>query len=125
MQRRNSSVFLFFLTGCLLTLLGSLTGRATPYASSVSASGGNVTFVLNEAADNVTVVFDGGSISEDLGALNAGTHTFALGGASTFQIVVKKDSGAGYTQGAIRQISSDANPLVRFNSPRGVTVNKN
>src|SRR4026207_661302 len=100
MPRRTSSLFLCFWTACLTLILASLSAYATPYASSVSVSGGNVSFVLNEAADNVTVVFDGGAGSQDLGPRTAGVHGFALGGASTFQIVVKKDSGAGYTQGA-------------------------
>lgn len=123
MQRRTFSIV--FWTISSISVLVSFSARATPYASSVSVYGSDVSFVLNEPADNVTVVFDGGASSQDLGALNAGAHTFSLGAASTFRIVVKKDSGAGYTQGAIKQISLDANPLVRFNSPRGVAVNKN
>ena len=99
--------------------------NATPYASGVRVDAGVVTFILNEAADNVTVVFDGGAGSEDLGARAAGTHTFNLGAATSFEIVVKKDSSPGYTQGVLNQIGSDSNILVRFTNQRGVTVNKN
>jgi len=107
-----------------LVLIAPL-ANATPYASGVSINAGIVTFILNESADNVTVRFDGGASSQDMGALAAGTHTFNMGGATSFEIVVKKDSPAGYTQGVLNQISSDSNVLNRFANQRGVAVNKN
>ena len=99
--------------------------NATPYASGVRVDAGTVSFILNESADNVTVVLDGGASTQDLGARAAGAHTFNLGGATSFEIVVKKDSPPGYTQGVLNQIGTDSNILMRFTNQRGVTVNKN
>jgi hypothetical protein len=97
--------------------LMNLSANATPYASGVTTSGGNVSFILNESADNVTVLFDGGTSTQDLGTLDKGTHSFPLGAATSFQIVVKKSSPAW------ELISSDTNRLLQFNSGRGVAVN--
>jgi hypothetical protein len=110
---------------CAVVLSLSPSGYATPYASGVSNNAGVVTFILNEAADNVSVVFDGGASTQSMGALAAGTHAFNLGTATSFEIVVKKDSSPGYTQGVLNQINSDSNILCRFNNQRGVAVNKN
>jgi len=90
---------------------------AVPYASGVTNNAGTVSFILNEDAGNVTVVLDGGPNSTDLGALAKGTHSFNLGAATSFSIVVKKNVAPGWTQ-----ISTDTN-LVRFFSARGVAVN--
>src|SRR5687767_2620805 len=84
----------FSLTGAVFAaLLLTLTpfANATPYASGVRVDAGVVTFILNESADNVTVVFDGGASSLDLGARNKGTHTFNIGAATSFEIVVTKN----------------------------------
>jgi hypothetical protein len=112
-----------FLKGTLALLAITLlffrpsAATAVPYASGVTNNAGTVSFTLNEAAGNVTVVFDGGASSNDLGALTNGTHSFSLGGATTFSIVVKKDVPLSWTQ-----ISTDTN-LTRFFSGRGVAVN--
>jgi hypothetical protein len=90
-----------------------------PYASGVSNNAGTVSFILNEDAGNVTVVFDGGASSTDLGPLARGSHSFSLGTATSFSIVVKRNVAPGWTQ-----ISTDTN-LVRFFSARGVAVNLN
>ena len=92
---------------------------AVPYASGVTNNAGTVSFILNEDAGNVTVEFDGGASSSDLGALTKGTHTFPLGTATSFRIIVKKSAPLAWTQ-----ISVDTN-LVRFFSARGVAVNTN
>src|SRR5262245_6654364 len=101
---------------------------ATPYATSLTNDAGTISFRLNESADNVKVISNGGATTNDLGALSAGLHTFALGISTPYQIVVFKVSPPGFVtpvapnQGGVIQISTDTN-LVRFNNPRGVTVN--
>ncbi|MEO7299307.1 MAG: Calx-beta domain-containing protein [Verrucomicrobiota bacterium] len=90
-----------------------------PYASSVSESGGNVTFYLNETADNVKVVFAGPSSTLNLGT-NRGSYTFARGGAASYEIQVTKSAAPVWTQ-----ISQDTNTLVQFFAPRSVAVNQN
>jgi len=112
------------LIGFLVATLGSLlltaVARAVPYASGVSNNAGTVSFILNESADNVTVMFDGGASSIDLGALGSGAHSFNLDAATSFEIVVRKVVPPAWTQ-----ISSDTNILNRFSFPRGVAVNPN
>src|SRR5580765_5483922 len=101
-------------------MLGQLTAKAVPYASAVINNAGTVSFVLNEAADNVKIVLDGGASTLDLGAQGPGTHSFSLGAATRFEIVVSKNGVAPWTL-----ISSDANTLLQFTTPRGVAVNMN
>ena len=96
---------------------GIHSSQAVPYASGVTNNAGAVSFILNEDAGNVTVVFDGGASSSDLGALTKGSHAFNLGTAASFQIVVKKNAPVAWTQ-----ISTDSTP-VRFFSARGLAVN--
>ena len=124
-MRSNSSLFGAVCAAVLLIVSLKPAAKATPYASGVTVNGGVVTFILNESADNVTVEFDGAASSQDLGALEKGTHTFNMGTATSFDIVVSKDSAPGYTQGILNQISSDTNILNRFSNQRGVAVNKN
>jgi hypothetical protein len=101
---------------------------AVPYATSLTNGGGNVSFRLNESADNVKIISNGGAVTNDLGALPAGLHTVALSISGTFQVSVFKVSLIGFTapvapnRGAILQISPDTNST-RFNSPRGLAVN--
>ncbi|MEY2408745.1 MAG: hypothetical protein QOF48_1415 [Verrucomicrobiota bacterium] len=110
-------VSLFLLTAAI----GLLPPRAAavPYATGVTNNAGTISFILNEAADNVTVVFDGGASSQDLGAQTKGPHSFSLGTATTFEIRVSKVTPVVWTQ-----ISTDSQ-LLRFQSPRGVAVNRN
>lgn len=100
-------------------LLVAQPSHAVPYASGVTNSAGTVSFILNEDAGNVTVVFDGGASSSDMGALTKGAHSFSLGASTSFNIVVKKNVPQAWTQ-----ISTDDNS-VRFFSARGVAVNLN
>ncbi len=67
---------------------------ATPYASEVTAGSGNVSFYLNENATDVTVVRDG--VSQDLGGMGSGQQSFALNGATNYQIVVSNQGPSGY-----------------------------
>src|SRR5262245_4803395 len=103
---------------------------ATPYACNLTNDTGTISFRLNESADNVKVVSNGGATTNDLGALAAGVHSFALGISGTFQVVVFKASGPGYRtpvqpgRAGVLQISTDNN-LLRFNVPRGLAINNN
>src|SRR6185503_13250391 len=105
----------------LLFVIG-ITERATavPYASNVRITGGTVSFILNQAAANVTVVFDGGASTQDLGPRAKGSHSFSLGTATTFEIVVSDNTPPVWSL-----ISNDTNRLMFFNSGRGVAVNMN
>lgn len=114
---RSSS---FSLVGavCAALFLVVCSTNAVPYASGVTGNAGIVSFILNEAADNVTVIFDHGASSQDLGPLDKGTHSFPIGSAISFEIVVRKSAGSVWTL-----ISTDTNRLMQFNSGRGVAVN--
>ncbi|HTD87775.1 MAG TPA: Calx-beta domain-containing protein [Candidatus Binatia bacterium] len=100
-----------------LALIVNPLANATPYASAVQNNAGVVSFTLNESADNVTVVFDGGASTQDLGVQSKGTHSFNMGTATSFEIVVKK------TAADWELISNDTNRFMLFNSGRGVAVN--
>jgi autotransporter-associated beta strand protein len=123
-------------------VLGGITqiASAAGYASMISESGGTITFTLNEAADDVTIIRDGTPTS--LGALGIGSHTIARSGAAAYSLRVSKTSGSGFlnptaltagipgvadnTPSAVSlQISDDTNPRNAFTAPRGMTVQKN
>ncbi len=111
---------LLFFTASTVALLLANTSHAVPYASAVTNNAGTVSFVLNEDADNVKVVFDNGTSTNDLGALPKGKSSFSMGGATSFQIVVTKAATPGWTQ-----TSNDTNVLNQFFQTRGVAVNMN
>src|SRR6476620_9960086 len=73
--------------------------KATPYSSGVTNNAGTVSFILNENADNVKVLFDNGSSTNDLGALTSGAQSFSLDVHTNYQIVVTKASAPGYRNG--------------------------
>ena len=64
------------LLGAALGILGTQLANAVPYATGLANNGGTVSFRLNESADSVKVVSNGGTTTNDLGALAAGTHSF-------------------------------------------------
>jgi hypothetical protein len=103
---------------------------ASPYASGVTNSGNTFSFVLNENADNVTILRDGGN-ALNLGPQSKGTLNFDMTGFTNYSINVTKLSGAGFTTpsgplvGTPNQISDDNNPLMSYNAPRGLVVNSN
>jgi hypothetical protein len=136
-----------FLRLTFLFALGAMASgalHATPFASNVVLTGTNVSFILNEPADTLTYSINGGPAQALSGAAK-GTKTFSLGSPTdTFSISASKYDPVGYTQptgntiatsanglsqptaeGGFRLISDDTNPLVRFNSPRGVSVSNN
>lgn len=91
---------------------------AVPYASSVrNTTGTTWEFVLNEAADNVSITRNGGNVV-NLGAIAAGRHAFDMTSFTNFDIKVTDSSPAAWTQ-----ISSNTNPFVNFERPSGMIVN--
>ena len=110
------------LAALFLSLLRPSELGAHPYASGITNLGGGViSWVLNEPATDVKVVFDGGTVSNDLGSTPVvGKNTFSLEAHTNFAIVVFK-VGAN----SITQISSDLNLYNNFYAPRGVAVNQN
>src|SRR5262245_48460626 len=86
------------LTGLILGLtVASLIPRpasAHPYASGITNNAGTIQFILNEDADKVDVVFDGGTSTNSLGPQSRGLHSFSLGVHTSYAIVVSK-SGSG------------------------------
>ena len=104
---------------------------AVPYASAPAVTGTAGTFVLNQAADAVTVTYGNGT-TQTIDGSTAGTKSFTLPAAgSTYQITVGRTSApAGFltqtvtpgspTTGTTTPIGDD----VAFASPRGVAVNK-
>ena len=96
--------------GAVVAALSPL-ALANPYAGTVSESAGQVTFRLNEQADEVIVIRDG--VSTSLGALGRGSHTFARSGAAVYQIVARKAGTDGYQHasapntGTVNQFSDD------------------
>lgn len=103
----------------ILTLAGNV-ARAVPYASCITNNAGTVTFYLNEAATNVTVIYDGGGVgnTNNLGLLSKGPHPFSMTGHASYAIVVSNTTPAGWVK-----TSTDSNTLLQFNYGRGITVN--
>jgi hypothetical protein len=126
-----------------LTWAVTSTAEAAPYASNLTVSGTTVSFILNESADFVGYSINGGPKVPLL--KTPGSQTFFLDSPSdSFSIEAYKALGTGWirpttgttgssatglsqptTNGGFSLISSDTNPLVRFNNPRGVAVNVN
>jgi hypothetical protein len=103
---------------CAALLLAPI-ARATPYASGITNIGGKIQFIMNEAGATVNVVFEDHSTNA-MGVLPKGATNFSLGAHTSYQIICTKIGN-----GTPVQISSDANALNGYNSPRGVDVNKN
>lgn len=117
----------YFIAVLLLSCI-SLQIQARPYATGLTNESGAISFRLNESAESVKVISVGGTITNDLGALAAGFHTFPLTVTGPYEVQVFKVSQPGFitpvgpNRAAVLQISTDTN-LVRFNNPRGVAVN--
>jgi hypothetical protein len=117
----------YFIIVLLLSCI-SLQIQARPYATGLTNESGAISFRLNESADGVLVVSGGGAVTNDLGALDAGLHTFALTVSGPFEVHVTKSSPPGFitpisaNRGAVLQIGTDTNST-RFNQPRGLVVN--
>ncbi len=123
-------------------LVVSSAALAAPYASNVTQSGTTVSFILNEPADVLNVSINGGPRVTIAGAASKGTKSFTLGSPTdTYSILAGKTDTVGYkiptggtiavaagglsqitNESGLRLITDDANPLGRFNSPRGISV---
>ncbi|GEM_PF-259459 len=110
-----------------LALIASLSAatstRGIPFASGIKNESGTISFVLNEDADNVKVIFDGGGVgnTNDLGSLSVGTHQFSLGSHTSYEIHVSKATAVGWTK-----ISTNGNPKYNvYWSPGGIAINNN
>ena len=99
---------------------------AAPYASGVTITGDSVTFILNESADSLKVVFNEGASTLVIGTNPepSGTKTFSKAGFTSFRIEVEKNAGPGWKSGVLQQISEDTNNLVKFANGRGVAINR-
>lgn len=104
--------------------VGASVALARPYATSLTNSGGVISFRLNADADNVKIIYNGGTTTNDLGPLPKGLNTVPLSVTGDYLIQVSKASGPGYPQGVVNQISDDANNFVKFANQRGLVVNK-
>ena len=97
---------------------------AVPYASAPAVTGTAGTFVLNQAADAVTVTYGNGT-TQTIDGSTAGTKSFTLPSAgSTYQITVGRTAAPdGFLSATptVTPIGAD----VAFASPRGVAVNRN
>jgi hypothetical protein len=110
-----------FIAALCLVLLPVARVAAHPYASGVTNKAGTISWVLNESASDVKIIFDNGTTTNDLGSAPVvGTNKFSLSTHTNFAIVVYKAGS-----GALSQISSDNDIYDNFYGPRGVTVNKN
>ncbi|MEX2169272.1 MAG: hypothetical protein WD851_08175 [Pirellulales bacterium] len=90
---------------------------AVPYASGVRNTAGTTwEFVLNDVADAVTVLRDGGN-ALTLGT-TAGRYTFDMAGFSDFEIQVSKSAATGYSE-----IGAGENFYADFERPTGMAVN--
>ncbi len=91
---------------------------AVPYASQVRDTGGGMwEFVLNQPADNVTILRDGGN-PVNLASPIAGRHPFDMTGFSDFSIQVANDTPSEWTL-----TSNPENLHTYFFRPTGVAVN--
>ncbi|MGB4256179.1 MAG: hypothetical protein WBL15_00590, partial [Phycisphaerae bacterium] len=115
MNHRN----VFYTTLVVLACLPAA-AMAIGYASGVTQTGNNVSFVLNQDSTNVEVVFDGGASSLPLGALTKGAHSFDMTGHTSYQIKVRTVTTPGWTM-----ISTDDAATSAFYVPLGVSVNRN
>ncbi len=113
------------LAAAAVLTMPSMAGAA-PYASAVTVAGDNVTFILNEPADSVKVVFNEGASTRVIGSSPepAGLKTFSKAGFATFRIEVEKNAPPGWKSGVLQQLSDDTNDLVKFANGRGISVNR-
>ena len=98
------------------TILPTHVAKANPYATCLTNTSGTISFRLNEAADTVRVIWNGGASVTNLGARAKGLTITNLGTVtSPFQVQVVK---------AGNNVIGTNTP-VAFNAPRSVAVNFN
>src|SRR5947207_2205646 len=105
-----------------VTALSTHMAKAIPYASGITNTGSTYSFILNEDADNVKVIYDGGGAgnTNNLGLQTKGAHTFSLAGHTTYSIQVTRSAPTAWTI-----TSADTNAFCEYPSPRGLKVNRN
>ncbi|MCX6885618.1 MAG: hypothetical protein NTX27_11300 [Verrucomicrobia bacterium] len=101
----------------IASLLLAQSAFATPYASSLTNNGGTVSFRLNEAADNVRIIWNGGANTNTLGPRSRGLTVTNIAGLTGVFFVQTSKIGDGV-------FTTNSAP-VTFNSPRGIAVNAN
>src|ERR1041385_8229851 len=78
----------------LATALVAQNARATSYASNLTNNNGTVSFRLNDAADSVKVIGNGGALTVELGPLPRGLTATNLTSqgltAGNFSVIVSK-----------------------------------
>lgn len=121
-ERRPVAVL---LSGMVLAFSAVLPAVAVPYATGLTNTGSAISFRLNESADLVRIVYNNGNSALSLGPRPAGVTSTNVAITGAFKVEVTKTSGAGYLDGTVLQISSDSNPLLQWEQPVGVAVNKN
>lgn len=99
--------------------------KAHPYASQITnLNNGSISFVLNENATDVSIIYGGNAATNDLGPLTKGVQTFSLTYNSisytTYSIAVFNQGS-----GQITEISSDANTLNSIPNGNSIAVNSN
>src|SRR6476660_3654448 len=94
-MRRNLALA---LAAILVVATSSAVTHATPYASSVTVTGGtSVSFILNEPTDVLKYSINGGAFVNSSDGLGKGAHTFTIPNGATFSIVADKAATTGYT----------------------------
>jgi hypothetical protein len=130
----------------LAAAVGVVTGpafvKAAPYASgiTITGSGTTVNYIMNEDSDALEISINGGAYAAAGDGNAKGAHSFTITSGDTFSIRADRTEN-GFTQadaGTLTKsatgipydthtgygtlISTLANPLTKFNSPRGVNV---
>ena len=89
-----------YFSAVLLLSFFAVQIHARPYATSLTNESTSISFRLNESADSVKVISAGGTVTNDLGALAAGFHTFPLSITGPYEVHVFKVSQPGFTSPA-------------------------
>jgi len=112
------------LTGIALLALAQ-PASATPYACDVTNAAGVVSFRLNENADNVKIISNGGAVTNDLGPGVKGLTVTNLGiAAGVIKVMVTRSVPLGYTQITTDGFQDNGVYVNKFEQARGVVVNK-
>ena len=117
-----------WVLGLAATALSSYVATAMPYATSLTNSGGVVSFRLNQTTatnDIVMVLSSGGAVTNYLQKPANNTNNVVKRGL----IVTNLNVAAGTIKVVIKHIGSGVvktnSPIVAFSAPRGVAVNQN
>jgi len=111
----------------VMILLGTTSqSEATTYASAVTNATGNVSFRLNDNADNVKIISSNGAVTNDLGPVSKGLTVTNLGIASGhIKVVVTRSAPAGYVQISDDGFQDSGVYVNKYEQPRGITVDRN